>query len=80
LFLEVPLQFLALWATKRAFLSGKSLKTEVFRDSLYKKAVFGVFPNKKKIKLAGFLFTIVVSALRSRSVGIAASAAKKDVR
>jgi hypothetical protein len=34
LFLEVPLQFLALWATKRAFLSGKSLKTSVFRDSL----------------------------------------------
>jgi hypothetical protein len=34
LFLEVPLQFLALWAVKRAFLSGKSLKTEVFRDSL----------------------------------------------
>jgi hypothetical protein len=33
LFSEVPLQFLALWATKRAFLSGKSLKTEVFRDS-----------------------------------------------
>jgi hypothetical protein len=36
LFLEVPLQFLALWAAKRAFFSGKSLKTEVFRDSLYK--------------------------------------------
>jgi hypothetical protein len=34
LFLEVPLQFLALWAAKRAFFSGKSLKTEVFRDSL----------------------------------------------
>jgi hypothetical protein len=33
LFLEIPLQFLALWAAKRAFLSGKSLKTEVFRDS-----------------------------------------------
>jgi hypothetical protein len=35
LFLEVPLQFLALWAAKRAFFSGKSLKTEVFRDSLH---------------------------------------------
>jgi hypothetical protein len=34
LFSEVPLQFLALWAAKRALLSGKSLKTEVFRDSL----------------------------------------------
>ncbi|MDR2701301.1 MAG: HEPN domain-containing protein [Spirochaetaceae bacterium] len=34
LFLEVPLQFLALWAAKRAFFNGKSLKTEVFRDSL----------------------------------------------
>jgi hypothetical protein len=34
LFLDVPLQFLALWAAKRAFFSGKSLKTEVFRDSL----------------------------------------------
>jgi hypothetical protein len=33
LFLVVPLQFLALWAAKHAFLSGKSLKTKVFRDS-----------------------------------------------
>ncbi|MDR2700927.1 MAG: hypothetical protein LBB72_00685 [Spirochaetaceae bacterium] len=34
LFLDVPLQFLTLWAAKYAFFSGKSLKTEVFRDSL----------------------------------------------
>jgi hypothetical protein len=33
LFLEIPLQFLALWAAKRAFFRGKSLKTEVFKDS-----------------------------------------------
>jgi hypothetical protein len=31
---EVPLRFLALRAAKRAFLSGSSLKTEVFRDAL----------------------------------------------
>jgi hypothetical protein len=29
------LRFLALWAAKHAFLSGSSLKTEVFRDALY---------------------------------------------
>jgi hypothetical protein len=34
LFSEVPLRFLALWAAKHAFLSGSSLKTEVFRDAL----------------------------------------------
>jgi hypothetical protein len=34
LFSEVPLRFLALRAAKRAFLSGSSLKTEVFRDAL----------------------------------------------
>jgi hypothetical protein len=33
LFSEVPLRFLALWAAKHAFLSGSSLKTEVFRDA-----------------------------------------------
>jgi hypothetical protein len=33
LFSEVPLRFLALRAAKHAFLSGSSLKTEVFRDA-----------------------------------------------
>jgi hypothetical protein len=44
LFLDVPLQFLALWTAKHAFLSGKSLKTEVFRDSpLYKTGLLDSF-------------------------------------
>jgi hypothetical protein len=38
LFSEVPVRFLALWAAKHAFLSGSSLKTEVFRDAQKKKA------------------------------------------
>jgi hypothetical protein len=37
LFSEVPLQFLAFQATKHAFFSGSSLKTEVFRDVLWVK-------------------------------------------
>jgi len=44
LFLEVPLQFFALWAAKRAFLSGKSLKTEVFKDS------FQLFPKTEVLE------------------------------
>jgi hypothetical protein len=39
LFLSVPLQFLALRAAKYAFYSGKSLKTEVFRDFLMQKLI-----------------------------------------
>ena len=34
LFFSVPLQFLAFQAAKRAFQSGSSPKTEVFRDAL----------------------------------------------
>jgi hypothetical protein len=58
LFLEIPLQFLALWAAKRAFLSGKSLKTEVFRDSLKQNtAYFAVLTgSSSKTEVFGQLF------------------------